>query len=383
MPRESTIRVGRIGSLGAACLLGAGCSSEGIAQGILETHFFDILLHTTGYLVAGGVLGFLLGILGYFVVKRAGGYAWEWRFAKWVRRLAALLIVLTTTSAGSVAGGCIGLAAGMESFLTKGEQAHATLTKAGEPMADFAFYLLVVSERHVAAANAELAAKERGQAWDPVGSEALFELPTRELEAFQGGEAISSARVEDLAERLPYRAGGETFAEAVDEVMGVPEGEDPGLRHVLLKEGMAFLIKHGLEREAKASSGKGAIQILKRSLDLSLASAREGDADLITRPELAQHFADELYAPLIVLTLKRLLIPYRWGSYALLILAPLLPIPLFWLARYVARRRAAARLLDEESAGGEAGPKETPPEAPESPREPPPAPPEGDGGTAS
>jgi hypothetical protein len=346
----------------AVCLSSAGCSLGGVADTILETHFLDILLSTMGYLIVGGGLGFLLGILGYFVVKRAGGYAWEWRFAKWFRRLAALLIVATTTTAGSLAGGCIGLASGVESFLIKGEQANGTLAKCGEPMADFAYYLLIVSERQQAAAQAELDAKARGEPHEATSSDEIFAYPQAELEAFQGGEALALARVEGFAERMPHRAGAETFAEVVDEFIG-NESHEPTLEHQMLKESIEFLIEYGLEREAKRSAGKGAIRIVKRSLDLGLASAREGKPDWLTRPELAQHFADELYAPLMVLILRKALIPYRWGSYAVLVLAPLLPIPLFWLARYLARRRAAARLTKGESPEGEeaASPEGEPP----------------------
>lgn len=360
------------------CLLSAGCSSGEVADAILETHFLDILLSTTGYLIVGGGVGFALGIVGYFVVKRAGGYAWEWRFAKWVRRLAALLIVLTSATAGSVAGGCIGFAAGIESFLLEGEQANASLAKAGEPMADFVYYLLIVSERQSAAASAELEAKQRGEPYEKLTSDVLFALPSEELEAFQNGTPIAMTRVEGLAERMPHRAGAEAFAEAVDEFMGVEPGEAPGLGHLMLKEGVAFVIEYGLEREAKREAGKGAIRILKRSLDLSLAADHEGNPDWITRTELAKHFADELYAPLMVLALRKALIPYRWGSYAILVLAPLVPVPLFWLARYVGRRRAAARLLEEEAGSDPEGPEEVSGpdsgeagEAPKGPLEPP------------
>lgn len=377
------IRVGtRAGIWAALCLSSAGCSSGGVADAILETHFLDILVSTTGYLIGGAGVGFVLGILGYFVVKRAGGYAWEWRFAKWLRRLAALLIVATTTTAGAVAGGCIGLATGVESFLTKGEQAHEVLTTAGAPMADFAYYLVIVSERQQAAAKAELEAKARGEPYEKLTSEVLFAIPHEELEAFQGGQPIALSRAEGLADRMPHRAGGEVFAEAADEFLGT-EGEGPILGHVMLKEGMSFLIEYGLEREAKRSAGKGAIRILKRSLDLGLASAREGNPDWITRDELAQHFADELYAPLMVLILRKALIPYRWGSYAILVLAPLVPVPLFWLARYVARRRAAARLLEEESSEGEDPPQEGGEAEEKSPQDAPPEDPEAPGGAAS
>lgn len=336
------------------CLALSGCSLGEVGDAIFETHFLDILLSTLAYLIVGGVVGWGIGVVGYFLVKALGGYAWEWKWAKWFRRGVALLIMLTTALAGATAGGCIGLAKGVESFLAEGEQVHAALVTAGEPMADMSVYMLIVSERQAEAAIAEQEAKGRGEEPAKVTSEELFALPEAELKEFREGGSIALTRVEDFAERLPQSVASDTFQEALDHFWGpVPKGEGKGLSRLMFEEGSKFLIEYGLEHEANKEVGKGVIRIAKRSFDLTLAAPRDSSPDQITRDELAAHFADELYAPLMVLALRKALIPYRWGAYALLVGTPLVPVPLFWLIRYLGRRRAAK--LAKKAAAAEDG----------------------------
>lgn len=320
-------------TLGALGL--SGCAPGGFAGAVLSSHFLDLLFAVVIYVIGGGLAGLVIGTGLFLGVRRCGGYAWDWRHARWVRLLTGILVALAAATSGAAYGACLGVVSGTKSFLKEGKQIHEALTKAGEPLADLCCYLIVVSERESARSAAATPAEE-----EPASLDARLAVPEGELERFRAGEPIALARLGDLSEGLPNLFGAAEATRHIETVLGTlpEEGEEPGVTHYAIATGSEFVVDYMLKRKAQEKVGKQSVEIASRCLNLKEAAKRSDPQSELTRSELAEHFADELYVPLLVVLLKKSLAGHRILCLAVLFLCPLAPLPLYWLARYLQRR---------------------------------------------
>lgn len=311
-------------------LTGCKVSGEGpavdLVNMLLETELHTLLGLSIVWTLIGVVVGGVGGLALFFVLRRMGGYRWEWPHAKWLRLLVAITLVVGGVVAGGGAGMIEGAERGFERVLRKSQLATKVFPVAGDMGADMTvvFYLQAP----------ELEAGKR------------FVYPTEQLEAFRRGEwEVDVAKLQDLS-----HIDDETLERVVEQLESEHLDKVPSWRGGVF-EGVLHYLDMALARALVGQSGLANTQLGYRKLAAAMregvaalpeAAKKVGDPNTIARKELSEHMVQYGVVPTIMIPAGALAGIYQrlflYGFMALM----LLPVPLFRIAEWIRKRRAAA-----------------------------------------
>jgi hypothetical protein len=129
-----------------------GCATApgpvAILGGVIRESFLTFLRVGFVTVVIFAFLGLGLAIGGFFLIRRLGGYRWDWAAAKWFRLATLILMVLALPFLATVFGFYEGLYRGAERALTTGRISTEVYPKVGGAGAEIVAGVYLIARQH-------------------------------------------------------------------------------------------------------------------------------------------------------------------------------------------------------------------------------------------
>jgi membrane protein YqaA with SNARE-associated domain len=290
-----------------------------VVETVLKTQLLDLIGLSVAGTVLGAVVGFALGILGYFALKRVGGYDWGWAHAKWLRRVLAVVMALAGAATGAFVGLVDGSIRGFEQVLRESQLATEVFPVAGDFGADL-----------VAALYVEVPRLESGK-------DAVY--PKQEVQAFRKGEwEVDVAKLAALTSVEPERVATLVTALQEEALSSFPSWRGGSFERIL----NTVLVT--LSQAIVATKGRGiglrkVTKIMRKAIDaLPSAAKKSGDPNTIGRENLSEHVVQFGVVPVLMWPVRSTARTYELLAILGLVLGSLLGAGMFRLAERIRTR---------------------------------------------
>jgi hypothetical protein len=279
------------------------------------------------WIFLGGVAGLVIGIGGYFLLKKLGAYDWQWRASRWFRWATFAMMLLVCPLLFAAAGFFEGVLRGSEMLLREGPLATRVFPVLGNAGAD-AFMAIHLLARKLP---------------DAVTWTEFPALSSDEFNAFRQGRteldiADLRANIEAVADRSTDRLLASLRERILEQYPSLKGRVGERVVELMVNGGGRWLlIRQARTRLAQAGLGQPAELFCS---DLESAAVRQGDPRTISHRELSAFLVEKV---IVGGTLWQIRAHVRsqqmllLGVFAVILL---LPVLFFRTAEFIRRKRA-------------------------------------------